>query len=169
MSQIPVILWNISRLIKQTDYQTTTLMDNSSEVLSRLKFLSCIEKGEKISVRTMTLQPDGWSTRISRTLINHDNRNNTLKFIREIISRSLEILGILLLSEKEADMYQAKLIIKDLIRSQDGIDNLKTTYIDDKKFTCDIDVILQQIKSRLNDIKSSHQGLVEEKSPIMSG
>ena len=55
-------------------------MESDKEVISRLKFIGKIQKGEKINVKYMFVQPKGIATRISRTIINQDNRNNTLNF-----------------------------------------------------------------------------------------
>ena len=60
-------------------------METDIVIISRLKFIGKVQKGDKINVKYMFIQPDGIFTRISRSLINHDNRNNTLNFVCKLI------------------------------------------------------------------------------------
>lgn len=118
-------------------------IDTQDEVLARLKFLCSISKGEKINTKHLTRQPNTYFTALSRTLIYPDNRSNTLAFVRSVIYRSLEILE----NEKNAEV--AKRIYLDLSQARIGIENLKDTYVEDAKFVCDLDIVLENIKTRL--------------------
>lgn len=146
-------------ILKTEDY--SIFMESTSEILSRLKLLGHIQKGEKLASRTMLLQQDGWSTRLNRSWIAPDNRNNTLKIIREVITRAFEILIHNLSSDKESDSIQCKMIVQDLIKSQVGILNLKFTYGDDTKFGCDLDILIQLVLARLAEIKTKNPSLFE--------
>lgn len=146
---------------KNNEIQRSIVMESTQEILSRLKLLSHIQKGEKIGSRNMSLQQDGWFTRFDRSWINPDNRNNTLKLLRDIVSRTFDILIPNVTSSRERDIIQCKLIIKDLIKSQAGILNLKNTYICDKKFGCDLDILCEQIIARLAEIRKDHPTLFD--------
>ena len=52
--------------------------DSRQDVITKLKFLSRVAKGQKINVKDMTLQDESWVTTASRSLWNIDNRNNTM-------------------------------------------------------------------------------------------
>jgi len=84
-----------------------------------------------------------------------------LKLVREIISRSFEILTHNIASQRESEIIQCKLIIQDLSKAQNGLLNLKSTYADDIKFRCDLDILLQQIVARLAEVKKSYPNLFE--------
>lgn len=148
-------------LIKREGEFQTIVMESTPEILSRLKFLGHIPKGNKINCRSMTFQQDGWITRLQRSWITPDNRNNTLKLIREIISRAFEILTHNITSVKENDIIQCKIIVTDLLKAKGGLFNLKDTYSDDTKFTCDLDVLLQQIVARLAEVKKGYPHLFD--------
>lgn len=152
---------NLYHLIKRESDFESIVMESAPEILSRLKLLGHIQRGEKIGCRNMILQPDGWLTKITRTWIYPDNRTNTLKLLREIISRSFEILIHNLSSVRESDIMQCKHIIADLTKSQVGLNNLKNTYSDDVKFGCDIIILEQQIIARLSEIKKEYPNLFE--------
>jgi hypothetical protein len=159
-----LIWWNttyLSGLIKRSGEYQTVFMESTPEILSRLKFLSHIQKGDKLGSKTMTLQTDSWYTRFIRTWVTPDNRQNSLRLIKEVISRSFEILLMVIESQKESDIFQCRMIIADLVKCQIGLCNLKATYSDDTKFGCDMEILLQQIAARLSEIKQGHHHLFE--------
>lgn len=127
-------------------------MESDKEVISRLKFIGKVQKGEKINVKYMYVQPEGIVTKISRTLINHCNRINTLNFVRSTINRTFEIVSSYSSSRKESERHICSHLVEDLKQAKNGLVNLKETYISDTKFTCDIDTILQEIDARLKEL-----------------
>ena len=130
-------------------------MESDKEVISRLKFIGKVQKGEKINVKYMFVQPEGIVTRISRTLINQCNRSNTLNFIRGTITRTFEIISTYTGSPKQSQRHICSNVIEDLKNAKNGLSNLKDTYLDDIKFTCDIDTLIQEIDAKLSDIELS--------------
>jgi hypothetical protein len=131
----------------------TLCMENHEEIMSRLKFIGHIEKDEKINVRHVNRQPNNLITKFSRTIIYPDNRSNALKFIKDVVSRSFEII--------EHYIYQNNVIItqgivNDLINARQGLINLKYTYNDDTKFCCDMDVIIETIATKVSSLKNQH-------------
>jgi len=126
-------------------------MESDNEVISRLKFISKIQKGEKINVKYMFVQPEGIITRLSRTLYYHCNRTNTLNFITNTIRATLQIISRC--RKSDTDHLLCKNIITDLQESKKGIVNLKNTYIDDLKIGCDLDTVLQEIDSFLSSLE----------------
>ena len=128
-------------------------METNKEIISRLKFISRINKGEKVNVRYMYVQPDDILTKISRTFYRTDNRRNSLMFIRETVDRSFEIINSYNRSEKECDKIFCEYMVTDIKESKKGVNNLKDTYISDTYFCCQIDTIIQDIDTRLLEIK----------------
>ena len=125
-------------------------MDNNQEIISRLKFIGKLKKGEKINTRHMYVQSDGFGTSLSRTFINQDNRGNALNFCQETITRAFELLITFERSDKNAEQVLFGHLIKDLQQSTTGLNNLKFTYISDTKFCCDMYTLLQNISARLD-------------------
>jgi hypothetical protein len=134
----------------------TVYMENHEEVISRLKFIGRIEKEEKINVRHVNKQPNTIITKIYRSFVYPDNRWNSLKFIKDVILRSFEII--------ERNIHQGNLdicksILSDLLRARQGIINLKYTYNDDTKFCCDMDVIIETIDTHMGNLKRIYPDL----------
>ncbi len=124
-------------------------MNNEQEIVSRLKFIGKVKKGEKINTHHMYVQPEGVMTILKRTFWVNDNRSNALTFIQDTIARVFELLITHQRSEREADKILASNLIKDLRGATVGLSNIKVTYIDDTKFCCDIDTILEYINARI--------------------
>ena len=126
--------------------------------ISRLKFIGKIKKGDKVNIKDMYVQPNNIITKINRSFVNVDNRNNTLSFILDTIKKSFEELLTHLEKSKESkdnlfDYNIATNIVSDLENSKVGLVNLKDTYNDDLMFCCKIDTIIQDIDARLEEIK----------------
>jgi hypothetical protein len=125
-------------------------MDSNQEIISRLKFIGKLKKGEKINTRHMYVQPDGFGTSLSRTFVYQDNRGNALNFCQETISRAFELLVTYERSYKNTEKVLFRHLVKDLQQATTGLTNLKFTYISDTKFCCDMDTLLQSINARLD-------------------
>jgi len=136
-------------------------MESDKEVISRLKFIGKVQKGEKINVKYMFVQPEGISTRISRTWVNQCGRQNTLNFLRNTITRTFEIISSYSSSNNESKRHICTHVINDLKLSKKGIVNLKNTYLDDLKIGCDLDTLLEEIDAFLSGLKTDS---VDDKS-----
>lgn len=129
-------------------------MEQDEEVISRLKFIGKLQKGEKINVKYMFVQSESIITSVSRYLIHQDNRQNTLNMVKDTIDKSFDIISLYSISDKKSQQQICTNIIQDLKSVKNGVKNLKETYIIDTKFCCDMDTILQGIDARLSEIKT---------------
>lgn len=120
---------------------------DSFEIQSRLKFISNVQIGDKINVKFMLIQKDCFSTKLSRTLY-YENRITTLNFVRDNINRALEIITK---SCCQQDKELTSNLMIDLKKSKIGIENLRQTYINDIKFCCDLNTILQTIDIKITE------------------
>ena len=124
-------------------------MDDYQEIISRLKFLCKINRGEKINTKQLFVVQDSFITTLTRTFWNQDNRINTIHFIQETINKSFDLLHKYIKSNKSDEKQLAKHLIFDLQKVIKGLLNLQYTYMFDTKFVCDIDTIIENIKARL--------------------
>lgn len=138
-------------------------MENNKELISKLKFIGRIRKGEKINVKHMYVQPVGIITTIHRTIIDQDNRDNTLKFLQETIFNAFELFIKFENSDKESQNLMCYNIAEDLKKSISGLKNLKETYISDVKFCCDVDTLLQVIETKLESVVPRYIHFKKEK------
>jgi len=124
-------------------------MENFIEIISRLKFICKLNKGEKINTKYVYTQPEGVPTTISRTFWHKDNRLNTIFFIKDTINKSFSLLQNYDKSDIDAEKQLVIHLIVDLSKISKGLENLKFTYTTDTKFCCDIDTIIENIQAKL--------------------
>ena len=132
------------------------MSSDSQELISRLKFLSRIDRGEKINVPHLFVQNDSWQTTLSRTLWYTDSRQSTQNFIRETILNSFERVELYLKTNNVTKTEIAKNIITDIQASIKGIDNIKFTYKNDAMFSCNLETIKELIVAKLLDLKTKY-------------
>lgn len=145
------------KVLKDSFSYNLNRMDSNQEIISRLKFIGKLKKGEKINTRHMYVQPDGVGTSLSRTFMYQDNRGNALNFCQETISRSFELLITYERSDKNEDYVLFNHLLKDLQHATTGLNNLKFTYVSDTKFCCDMDTLLENIQARLDRFKEEEK------------
>jgi ribosome-binding ATPase YchF (GTP1/OBG family) len=133
------------------------MMETDNDIISKLKFIGKIGKGEKINVKNMYVQPDSLATKISRSLINFDSRDNAFNFIQNVVKRSFELVNSHLFNKSQTDLIICNNLIKDLKESKNGISNLKETYADDVMFCCKLETLLEEIDTKLIDIESKNK------------
>jgi hypothetical protein len=153
-----VSIGHLKNILSYNKIDNHIAMENNEEVIARLKFIGHIEKDEKINVKHVNRQPNTLYTKFSRSILYPDNRANSLKFVRDVILRSFEIIEHLL---HHKDTLVSQGIVTDLIKAKQGMLNLKYTYTDDTKFCCDIDVLIEQVASKLTSLKEHHLDLFE--------
>jgi hypothetical protein len=132
-------------------------MESDNDVISKLKFIGKIQKGEKVNVRSMYVQHDGIATKISRSFINVDSRSNTYNFLTNTIKRSFDLIHLHSKSNTPFEYNLVINLIKDLKESKLGIENLKGTYSSDIMFCCQLDTLIQDIEGRLSEIEKKEE------------
>lgn len=129
------------------------------EIIPRIKFIGKIQKGEKMNVKHMQVQPDSILTKISRSFIHTDTRSNTYTFVNYSIKKGFEILYQHLGSEKQFDRILCINLMNDLRNCKEGLQNIRETYIEDLMFCCKIDALIEETDARINDVQTKYDFL----------
>lgn len=150
-------------------------MNSKSEgILTRLKFISKVKIGDKINTRNhLSIQPNNFITRISRTVILQDSRTNALLFISDTIIQAIELIDNFKNSQKISDKNLLKILLIDLKSAKIGINNLSDTYCDDLIIVSEFQTILQNIDFTLEEFDipltgSSNIPLTTSLTPIQT-
>jgi len=139
-------------------------MEDCQDTISKLKFLSRIGKGHKVNVNLLSLQDAGMMTSLSRSVWNTDNRQNAITFIQNTINTSINLIFKFSKSDRPSEKIIAKEMIKDLMNSKTGINNLKTAYNTDIMFCCSIDTFIQNIDAKLQEYQTNLPELFTDSS-----
>jgi hypothetical protein len=137
--------------------------ERQREVLTHLKFIGMFREGEKIDVRNMRTESATIFTPLKRMLLG-ESRETTLLFLSSTIDRSFEIIFSHALSERLSDRLCCKNVGQDLHRAIAGLRNLQKTYKDDKLFWCNVEILVETILNRLQDISTQFPTIFEEKN-----
>ncbi len=135
---------------------------NMKDIITNLKFISNLQKHDKINTRYMFKEPVGFLTSFSRTFFYNDNRKNALKFIESTINNGFDLLTYYERLEKLSDRAICLNIVQDLLQSKVGLENLKETYSSDLQFVCNIDTIIQTIDAKMKDVESKYNDVIKQ-------
>lgn len=158
-------VFQLKGLISSIKVDDKYLMQNQQEVLSRLKFIGTIQVDEKVHVQSQTLQPNNWRTSLSRTIVSPDSRNNTLRFLNNVITRAFELIDLHKDKDTSSSKNLCKILIRDLKQAQIGMTNLSRTYEEDTKFCCDLTVLIESVSIRLETLLENYAHLFEAVTP----
>jgi hypothetical protein len=131
--------------------QVVTMDASTSDILSKLKFIGRIQKGDKINVKYLYVQPSNWFTKLSRTFYMTDNRMNAFNFIETTINRCFEIISVNRQAKGPTSSKLIENILGDIKESIIGIQNLKDTYSYDVMFCCKLDTLIDSISFQINE------------------
>lgn len=151
-------------------------MNTNDDIIPKLKFISRLNKGDKINVKNLYIQPNNFINKISRSFIHIDDRTNTLIFVNNTIKKGFDLFLHHIESNNPFDTILCQNILCDLKKAINGLLNLKETYVDDIMFVCKIDSLIEDIDARLIEIgnkykmsyiKENVKELREEKNNIL--
>jgi hypothetical protein len=118
------------------------------EVLININLISKIEPNYKLLIKDNFINIDtSYIQSISRWFYGND-RNSTLLFLNLVINKSFEYCDKLL-SSKNIDTKLLFRITLDIKNSINGLLNLKQTYSYDKLVQAEIDVIIENIRNKI--------------------
>lgn len=128
------------------------------EVTAKLKFISRLNKGDKINVRNMFIQQqNSWLDKISRSIYHVDDRSNTLTFLTQTLTEAIELFYAFIQNTNDAySQTQARNLITDVRSTKKGMINLKDTYADDVMFVCQIDALIDDTEAKLDEIRDKY-------------
>jgi hypothetical protein len=143
--------------IFSTDKST---FDRNKDIIINLKFIGTIQKGEKIDVKNSKVEENNLFTPLRRMLTG-ESRDTSLQFINTTIDRSFEIINSYVHSDKLSERKFVTNVVLDLYKTISGLKNIQTTYNEDKKFYCKIEIILEDVNSKLNEFENHHPYIKE--------
>ena len=146
-----------------TSNETLTLDD----IFVNLRVLSKLEIGNKLVKNNKYINIDTSYLQFLYRWYNGINRNNTIEFINPILEKAFDISEQLIELKSEESAQLLYRLNTELKNSVNGLLNLKQTYNFDKLIQSEIDVMIDNIRIKL-DISSKNFNFVNliMKSPI---
>jgi len=120
--------------------------DFIDSIITNLKIINIIQVNEKLCIRRGHLQIDKESnTQSIRRWINKDSRDNTLNFIKELIKNILVIFNKIK-NPTDSHIWIISRILIEMDTIENGLNNLKTTYLSDPVVTVGIDNFIIKLR-----------------------
>jgi len=132
------------------------MTNNNDDVIPKLKFISKLNKGDKINVKNLYIQQNNFMDKINRTFFNIDDRTNTLIFVSNTLKKGFELYLEHVDNPSPFDVILCQNIVADLKNSKNGMLNLKETYSDDIMFVCKIDALIEETDAKLAQIQNKN-------------
>ena len=132
------------------------------EVLTNLKIISQIKKGEKLLISKDILEIDNTNFQFLRRYFTGNSREATLKYFDSLIERAFELIDITYNSknknsnnnyfnEENSRILQRFSI--EMTNSCKGLNNLKETYTDDITTTSQLEIMVDKLIRRIEKIQ----------------
>ena len=123
------------------------------DIIPRIKFISKIQKGEKMNVKHMQIVQDSLIAKIIRSFVHNDTRANTFIFVSATIKKGFEILMMHIITNEQFDRLLCQNLIGDLRQCKMGMQNIKDTYIEDLMFCCKMDALMEETDARIQELE----------------
>lgn len=137
-------------VMNQEDTSSKTIDMTQEDIFINLRLISKIEVGNKLIQSDKHVNIDTSYFQSLTRWFNGNNRKDSLQFINLILSKAFE-LNDKLLNDKSEESAQILLRLNnDLKNSLNGLVNLKQTYAADKLVQSEIDVMIDNISSKLD-------------------
>jgi len=144
--------------------QTTTQTANQSsedsdltleDVFINLRLISKINQGEKLLQTDKHINIDTSYFQLITRWIRKAGRTESIGFIQKVLTKAFEFSDILIKEKTDESAQKLLRLNIDLKNSLEGLTNLKITYMFDKLIQSEIDVMIDNIRSKL-DINSKY-------------
>ena len=145
------IMFNALKYVFTND-RRDNMNEYNRDIITRLKFIGTFAPGEKIDVKNLRVESNNILTPLKR-LIQGESRDHTYSFLNSTIERSFDIVKSYSTSERVSERLMCKIILEDMIKAIKGLQNIQKTYKDDKLFYCNIETIIENIHSKLSEVK----------------
>lgn len=129
--------------------------DVLDKTMANLKLIGMISKGQKVCLRKGQLNIEQFDRlQFVRRWMYKDSRDITLIHIRNTINEAIKIAKGLINNSIQSDMkaWTISAINHELRQCENGLQNLKTTYMEDSSVVANIDVLVDKCKAQCDEI-----------------
>jgi hypothetical protein len=135
-------------LLKTDSKQIMDTPDAICDAISKLKFLSFVQKNQKINTRKVEIYNNNWYDVVYRTIIHPENRSDTIHFVNNIIESGVSLF------ERSNEQTQG-VLIECINNTKTGLDSLIYTYRTDPYMVARLEAIQIRIELFMTDSKNA--------------
>jgi hypothetical protein len=139
---------NFNELLSNNELNTPKLI--LDDIFINLRLISKIEVGYKLIQSDKYINIDTSYFQSITRWYKGANRNNSIKFMLYIFHKAFELNDTLFEDKTDESIQNLLRLNNELKNSLNGLVNMKHTYCSDKLIQSEIDVIIDDIQSRLD-------------------
>ncbi len=140
---------------------------NLEDVFVNLRLISKINQGEKLLQYNKHINIDTSYLQLITRWFRGASRTESIGFIQKVLAKAFEFSDKLIEDKSEESAQKLLRLNTDLKNSLEGLTNLKITYMYDKLIQSEIDVMVDNIRSKL-DLNSKHLNFTKSVSTSTS-
>jgi len=127
--------------------------DFVDSTIANLKILGMLPKNSKLCVRKGNLSVDVPRIQGVRRWINGDSRDSTLVHAKTTVNNSIKIArAIMTCPITSMGEWTLQRIYEELDHAEIGLQNLKTTYVNDSMMVANLDVLIERLGAHREEI-----------------
>jgi hypothetical protein len=123
---------------------------NLEDVFINLRLISKINQGEKLLQTDKHINIDTSYFQVITRWFRGASRNESISFIQKILAKAFDFSDKLIEDEIDESSQKLLRLNTDLKNCLEGLANLKVTYMYDKLIQSEIDVLIDNVRSRLD-------------------
>jgi hypothetical protein len=155
-----------SESIEDNEPDISSISLSLEDIFINLTLLSKIDVGDKL-IQNGNMKHINIDTSYFQFItrwFKGSNRNNSLKFINHVLNKAFEYNDSMLEEKSEKSAVTVFRLTADLKNSLNGLNNLKQTYSTDKLIQSELDVMIDNIRNKL-DLNSKNLNFISYKLP----
>jgi len=157
---------NSTPIVEESEPDINTIKLSLEDIFINLTLLSKIDVGDKLiqngDMKHMNIDTSYFQF-ITRWF-KGSSRNNSLKFISHVLNQAFEYNDSMLEEKSEKSAVTVFRLTADLKNSLNGLNNLKQTYSTDKLIQSELDVMIDNIRNKL-DLNSKNLNFIQNSLP----
>jgi len=118
------------------------------DIISKLKFLSFVQKNQKVNTRKVEIYNNNWYDVVYRTVIHPENRSDTVHFVNNIIESGINLY------ERSSEPTRT-VLLECILSTKTGLENLNYTYRTDPYMKARLEAIQIRIELFVAEVNAS--------------
>lgn len=131
--------------------------DFVDSVIANLKVIGMVPKNGKLCVRKGGLCLDSMQAQPLRRWVNGDSRDATIMHTKNTFFNAMKIARSIISGGQSGYNHSASWtlhrLLEEIKKCESGLENLKSTYVDDSMMLANLDVIIERRRSNISEIE----------------
>jgi hypothetical protein len=145
---------------------------DAQDIISRLRFLSKIKKGERLNVGELSVVGTTWFDKLQRAWTSmganadlgeiREGRKKSLIFITELYDSGLKLAKSMISESSSYNTDIWDMLLRSMKEAQPGIMNLMNYYESDRLYISEVETFMDVLNARIHDLEMERFSILEQ-------